>query len=197
MLFWLYYVLLFIVDLAGMAITVMTLPGLWLMVAAAAVYALLTHGNYIGWWTLAFLLLLATVAEIIEFTSSGAGAKRAGGGRAGLWGAILGGILGGIFLTFFIPIPVFGTLVGVCVGTFLGAMLGEYAFGREIGHSLKVGFGAAKGRLFGTFIKLGFGCVMLVITMGVGLPLGGCKAKRVTTVAPIRTTLPTTAPTTR
>jgi uncharacterized protein YqgC (DUF456 family) len=189
---WLYYLLLFVFELAGIAITVMTLPGLWLMLASAAVYALLTHGNYIGWWTLATLLVLATVAEIIEFTSSGAGAKRAGGGRAGIWGAIIGGIVGGIVLSFFIPIPVFGTLVGVCLGTFLGAMIGEFAFGREITHSLKIGFGAAKGRLFGTFIKLGFGCVMLVITMGVGLPIGGRKPAGATGVVPVRISPPIT-----
>jgi uncharacterized protein YqgC (DUF456 family) len=194
---WLHYLLLFVFELAGIAITVMTLPGLWLMLASAAVYALLTHGNYIGWWTLATLLLLATVAEIIEFTSSGAGAKRAGAGRAGIWGAIIGGIVGGIVLSFFIPIPVFGTLVGVCLGTFLGAMIGEFAFGREITHSLKIGFGAAKGRLFGTFIKLGFGCVMLVITMGVGLPIGGRKSAPSKLIAPAPTVLPSTAPTTR
>jgi uncharacterized protein YqgC (DUF456 family) len=193
---WLYYLLLLVFELAGIAITVMTLPGLWLMLAAAAVYALLTHGNYIGWWTLATLLVLATVAEIIEFTSSGAGAKRAGGGRAGLWGALLGGLLGGIFLSF-IPIPVLSTLVGVCLGTFLGAMIGELAFGREITHSLKIGFGAAKGRLFGTFIKLGFGCVMLMITMAVGLPIGGRKAVPGKTVAPVTTVAPSTAPATR
>jgi hypothetical protein len=193
---WLYYLLLFVFDLAGLAITVMTLPGLWLMLAAAAVYALLTHGNYIGWWTLATLLVLATVAEIIEFTSSGAGAKRAGGGRAGLWGALLGGLLGGIFLSI-IPIPVLSTLVGVCLGTFLGAMIGEFAFGREITHSVKIGFGAAKGRLFGTFIKLGFGCVMLMITMAIGLPIGGRKAAPGKTGAPVTTAAPSTAPATR
>jgi uncharacterized protein YqgC (DUF456 family) len=191
---WLYYLILFVFLLAGLALTVMTLPGLWLMLAATAIYAWVTHGDYIGWWTLLLLLLLATVAEIIEFVSSGAGAKRAGGGRAGLWGAIIGGILGGIFLSF-VPIPILSTLVGVCLGTFLGAMIGEFAAGREIAHSAMIGVGAAKGRLFGTVIKMGFGCIMLVITMGVGIPIHRHKTAPPRTAAP--TVVPTTTPTTR
>jgi hypothetical protein len=171
---WLYYLILFLFLLAGLAITVMTLPGLWLMLASAAVYAWITHGAFIGWWTLLILLILATTAELIEFLSSGAGAKRAGGGKAGLIGAIVGGILGGIFLSI-IPIPILSTLVGVCLGTFFGAMVGEFAMGREITHSAVIGFGAAKGRLFGTMIKMGFGCVMLLITMGAGFPIHGYK----------------------
>jgi hypothetical protein len=197
MLFWLYYILLFLLDVAGLALTVMTLPGLWLMLASAAVYGWLTRWNYIGWRTLVILLILATIAEIIEFTSSGAGAKRAGGGRAGLWGALVGALLGGLVLSFLLSfIPIIGTLVGVCVGTFLGAMIGEFATGRKITHSMKIGLGAAKGRLFGTFIKLGFGCLMLTITMGIGIPIGGRKAAPLA-AKPTKIVPPATAPTTR
>ena len=194
---WVYYILLFLVLISGLALTVMTLPGLWLMLAATAIYALLTHGYFISWWTLAVLLVLATIAEIIEFFSSGAGAKKAGGGKAGFWGALIGGIVGGIVLSFFIPIPIFGTLVGVCVGTFVGAMAGEMLAGRKIGHSAWIGFGAARGRLFGTFIKLGFGCVMLTITMAMGFPVGGSKPKvlpKVATPAILPATHPSTTP---
>ncbi|HEY2589427.1 MAG TPA: DUF456 domain-containing protein [Tepidisphaeraceae bacterium] len=194
---WVYYILLFLFLISGLALTVMTLPGLWLMVAATAIYAWFTHGYFISWWTLAVLLVLATIAEIIEFFSSGAGARKAGGGKAGFWGALLGGIVGGIVLSFFIPIPIFGTLVGVCVGTFVGAMAGELLAGREVGHSAWIGFGAARGRLFGTFIKLGFGCVMLTITMAMGFPVGGSKPKvlpKVATPATVPSTLPATHP---
>ena len=179
---WLYYLVLFLFLLAGLAITVMTLPGLWLMLASAAVYALITRGVYIGWSTLLILLILAAVAELIEILSSGAGAKRAGSGKAGLVGAVVGGILGGIFLSL-IPIPILSTLVGVCVGTFLGAMIGEFAAGKKITHSALVGVSAAKGRLIGTLIKIGVGCVMLLIAMGAGLPIH--KHKSIPTVPTI------------
>ncbi|HXE55071.1 MAG TPA: DUF456 domain-containing protein [Tepidisphaeraceae bacterium] len=190
MVHWLYYVCLFVVLLLGLAITIMTLPGLWLMLAAAAIYAWLTGGAYIGWWTLAALLVLAVTGEVVELASSGAGAKRAGAGRRGLWGALIGGVLGGIFLSF-IPIPVLSTLVGVCLGTFLGATIGELSGGRHVGHSALIGLSATKGRLVGTFQKLGLGCVMFVITMLVGLPIGRHK-----TPGPANSATTTTAPAT-
>lgn len=190
-----YHILLYLVLaailLAGLALTLMTLPGLWLMVASAAGYALLTHFQYIGWKTLGVLLIWAAVAEVVEITSSGAGAKKAGGGRAGLWGALIGGIVGGIWLSF-IPIPVISTLVGVCIGTFFGAMVGEFAFGRHIGHSAWIGLGAAKGRLVGTFVKLGFGVVMLIVTLVMALPFGGTKATKAAAHPSTPTTIPTT-----
>lgn len=192
---WVYYCILFVFLIGGLALTVMTLPGLWLMLAATAVYALLTHGWFVGWGTLLVLLVLAGTAEIIELLSSGAGAKKAGGGRAGLWGALIGGILGGIFLSF-IPIPVLSTFVGVCLGTFLGAMIGELAAGREVGHSAWIGLGAAKGRLFGTMIKLGFGLAMLCITLFMAFPLGGSKPAKAAPVKIAPTSAPVTLPTT-
>lgn len=196
---WLYYFILFAILICGLALTVMTLPGLWLMLAAAGIYAWLTQGYFISWWTLAILLVLAGVAELIEFFSSGTGAKKAGGGRAGFWGAMIGGIVGGVVLSFALAfIPIFSTLIGVCIGTFVGAMAGEMIAGRELGHSAWIGFGAARGRLFGTFIKLGFGCVMLCITMAMAFPVGGSKpasGPKGSTKLAAPATVPTTVPT--
>lgn len=190
------YLLLFVVLLLGLLITVMTLPGLWLMLAGAAMYAWLTHWAYMGPWTLATLLVLALAGEIVEIASSGAGAKRAGAGRRGLWGALIGGILGGLFLSV-IPIPILSTLVGVCLGTFLGAAIGELSGGREVGHSALIGVSAAKGRLVGTFQKLGFGCLMFLIAMVVGFPLPRHKTTATSKPRPSPATLPATAPAAR
>jgi uncharacterized protein YqgC (DUF456 family) len=192
---WVLYLCLFLLLLVGLGIVVMTLPGLWLMAASAGVYALLTHRYFIGWGTLAVLLVLALIAEIIETTAAGAGAKRAGGGRAGLWGAIIGGILGGIFLSF-IPIPIVSTFVGVCLGTFLGAMVGELSTGRDVRKSAIVGVGATGGRVFGTFVKLGFGLTMLVITMVMAFPLPSRK-KLAAPANPVTSVVVTTRPITQ
>ena len=164
------YLCLLLVLVLGLGLTLMTLPGLWLMLAATAVYAWLTSGWYVGWWTLATLLGLTVVAELIEVTSAGAGAHRAGAGRRGAWGALIGGIVGGIFLT--IPLWIVGTLIGVCLGTFAGAIIGELSGGRELGRSAWIGVAAAKGRFTGAMIKLGFGCLFFVIVLVTGFPMG-------------------------
>lgn len=175
---WLLYCCLFALLLTGLAVTVMTLPGLWLMLAVSALYGWGTGWQYLGWKTLGVLLALAALAEVIEITSAGAGAKRAGGGRRGMWGALIGGIIGGIVLS--IPLWFVGTLIGVCIGTFAGAMIGEFSAGRNLGRSALIGASAAGGRLKGTLIKVGFGCLMLVIAMWMALPIG--ESARTTTI---------------
>lgn len=166
------YICLFLVLLTGLAITVMTLPGLWLMLAATAGYAWATQWRFVGPWTLLILLVLAISGEIVEVGFQGAGAKKAGAGKRGTWGALIGGILGGIFLSF-IPIPIASTLAGVCIGTFVGALIGELSGGRNVGRSALIGVGAAKGRLLGTLAKVALGGFMIVIAMWMALPIGG------------------------
>ena len=191
-----YYAILFLLLLTGLAITVMTLPGLWLMLASAAAYAWLTGGRFLGWRTLVALLILAGLGEVVELAFAGGGAKKAGAGRRGTWGALIGGLLGGIFLSF-IPIPVVSTLVGVCLGTFLGAMIGELSGGREFGHSAVVGVGAAKGRLMGTLAKTALGGVMMALVLWTALPFHGRTSTPAATTRQVPTTTPATMVTTR
>ncbi len=162
MLVWLYYFLLLALLAGGLFLVLLTLPGLWLMAAATAGYGVLTHWRYFGANTLWTLLGASLIAEIVEVALGGAAAKKAGGGRRAMIGALIGGILGGIFLTI-IPIPIISTIVGICLGSFLGAGVCEMAGGESAAHSLRVGWGAAKGRFIGLVAKLGIGAVMVLI----------------------------------
>src|SRR4051812_35671860 len=140
-----YYLILLIVMLLGLAINVLGLPGLWLMVAALGGYAIATGWNvYVGWPSLIALVLLATLAELAEFFAGAAGSKAAGGRTRGMIGAIVGGFLGAIFLSI-IPIPVVAQVVGACLGAFVGAAVMEF-YDKDWRHSMRVGVGAAKGR---------------------------------------------------
>jgi uncharacterized protein YqgC (DUF456 family) len=171
LLHWVYYLLLLAVQLAGLFIVILGLPGLWVMVLAAALYAWGTHGAHVGGKGLVFLVVVAAAAEVVEFIAGAGGAKKAGASKAGVWGAIVGALLGGFFLTF-IPIPIVSTIIGVCLGAFLGAIAGELLAGREVVHSVNVGVGAAKGRFLGMMAKLSFGVLILVSTLWLALPTG-------------------------
>src|SRR5438067_11764882 len=60
----LYYIILLVVLFLGLAINVLGLPGLWLMVSAHAVYALVTGWNgYVCWPSLIAMIVLALIAE--------------------------------------------------------------------------------------------------------------------------------------
>src|SRR5438552_1541785 len=96
---WAYYSLLLIVSITGVALTVLTLPGTWLMLLVYIGYGILTKWAYVGWKSIVAMFILATVAEIIDTLASGAGAKKAGASRRAMLGAVIGGLLGAIFLT--------------------------------------------------------------------------------------------------
>jgi uncharacterized protein YqgC (DUF456 family) len=166
---WLYYILLLLIGLCGLFVTLLGLPGLWLMVAACAGYAWVTKWNiYVGWPSMIALLALAVLAEVVEFFAGAAGSKAAGGRTRGMIGAVVGAVIGGLALS---PVfPVVGTIFGACLGAFIGAALLEF-YDRDARHALRVGMGAAKGRFYGIVGKLAFGVVMFLIILIAALPL--------------------------
>jgi len=167
MIIWLYYLLMLLFCFAGLFLVLLTLPGLWLMLASAALYARLT--GHLGFRSLLALLALAMVGELLELVVGGVTTRRSGGGGLTIFGAGIGAVLGGIFLTF-IPIPVIGTLIGVCLGSFLGATLVELLRGKRLGRSLRVGMGAGFGRFGGMVVKIMIGIVMLLLILIAGFP---------------------------
>jgi uncharacterized protein YqgC (DUF456 family) len=169
----LFYLLLLVTDLCGIVLTAFTLPGLWLMVAGAAIYAWLTGGHFISWQTLIALLLLALIAEIVEIILGGAGAKKAGASGWGITGGFVGGIVGGICLSAVIPIPILGTVIGICLGCFIGAFAVELLLGQTLTQSVKIGFGSAAGKLTGIVGKVMIGVLMFFITLIAGCPHHG------------------------
>lgn len=171
---WIYYLVMMVVSVVGLALAIIGLPGIWLIVAAVGVYAYLTGGAYIGIWGLVLLIGLGVVAEILETVLGGVAAGRAGGSKRGMAGAVVGGIIGAIAGTPLIPIPLIGTIVGACVGSFLGAFGVEVLWlKRSTKDSLKVGTGAAAGKFAGMMTKLLFGGLMLVIAGIWSLPIWG------------------------
>lgn len=120
-----------IIAAAFAALAALGLPGTWLVIMLAAVVDLIEYfwtGSdelTFGWISFAIAIVLATVAEIIEFVAGAAGAKAGGATRRGTIGAIVGGFIGGIVGTFLIPIPLLGTLAGAALGAAAGALIGE------------------------------------------------------------------------
>ena len=157
---------------ACVLITLVGLPGAWLMVSGAIVITLLNplwdEEPIWGWMTIGIVLGLAVCGEIIETLAAGLGAKAGGGTKRGMVGAILGSIVGALACTFFIPIPLIGTLIGAIVGAFFGALLGELTH-QELatkGELAKSATGAAVGRVLGILGKAGIAaicwCVLLI-----------------------------------
>jgi uncharacterized protein len=166
---WVLYLLLLTAMVISLFLTILQLPGLWLILAFCAGYAWATGGAYIGVWTLVILLALAAVGEVLETLAAAAGAKKAGATKTGMLLAIVGAFVGGVVFTV-LTVPVLGTLIGVCVGAFFGGFAGDVLRGRRQDQAVRSGIGAAIGRVFGTIIKVSFGVAMLLVASFMAIP---------------------------
>jgi hypothetical protein len=156
----------------GWLMTLLALPGNWLIVAVAAGYASLIPAEEtrlgVSWQTVIVLAALAVVGELVELSAASRGVRQAGGSRSSAFLALVGSIIGafvGVFAG--IPIPFIGPLVAAVVfggmGAAAGAMLGERFRGRSFDATSEVGWAAFLGRLKGTLAKTLVGSVMVAV----------------------------------
>lgn len=185
-------ILVVLFGIAGIGLTILTLPGTWLAVIVAALCTW-WQPNLMSWWVVAAALALAILAEVIEFAASAVGTAKAGGTKHGGIGSLIGGIAGAIFgAPFFFGL---GAIPGAVIGAFLGAVIGEKGIGkRSWAESTKSGKGAAVGRLVATAFKIMFaGAIALLLA--VGSIVGIATAPRGDKVSPTPNVLPAPIPT--
>lgn len=144
-------------SLAGVVMTIITLPGTWFMLLVALA-AKLVVPDIFSWWIVGVAGGCVLAAEVADFAGSVAGAKVGGAGKAGMTGALVGGILGAIAGT--MVVPIIGTIVGGIVGAALLAIVLERNTARTWKESTKAGAGAAAGRVAATVVKSAFAIVM-------------------------------------
>lgn len=157
--------LLLLFCLLGLLALIVGLPGTFVIVAAATVYAWATDFTTMPWTVPAWLLGLALVAEVLELVAASATASSASEAPsrrvaiAALAGAIVGGIVGTPFL-FGI-----GSLIGAMAGAFAGAALAVGSSGGSWDDSMRIGLAALRGRLFGFVIKAAIAVTMILIVI--------------------------------
>jgi uncharacterized protein len=145
----------------GIGLTLVTLPGTWLMIVAALLCQW-WRPDMFSWWTLGVAIGLALLAEIIEFAASALGAAKAGGSKRGAIGATVGSLAGALLGSpFLFPI---GTIAGGVMGAGAGALLAERGLKQKTWtESSKVAGGAAVGRLIATVTKTSLAAVIAVL----------------------------------
>lgn len=127
------------------AILPLAVPGIILTIAAALIFVFWKGVAALGVFNLAVILTMGILYILLEWFGGVLGAKKFGGSKYGIFGAIVGGLLG---------IP-FGGLTGVLLGTILGAAIFEMVFDRaQFKNALKVGVGAGAGFLLGAVGKI-------------------------------------------
>ena len=160
-------VLLLLTNAVGVLLVALQLPGTWLMVVATSLFAWWRWGaetmSY-GWGTLAALLALAVLGEIVEFVAGAMGSTVAGGTKRGAAISVVTAIAGAILGSFLIPIPIAGTLLGAGIGAGLGALAGDKWAGKPWNEAWKVAGGAAVGKFSGAVGKLAIAAAMWLVT---------------------------------
>ncbi|MDP7061612.1 MAG: DUF456 domain-containing protein [Planctomycetota bacterium] len=135
------------------------LPGTWMIAAVG----LLGPAMGLGWTPFLVMVAAAGVGEILELLTATKVTKKAGAGKAGMWGCLIGGFVGAIFATPLIPIPIIGTLLGSSFGALAGAILFEMVFATKQTHELMdIGVGAFLGVLIGKILKMAIGAFQVV-----------------------------------
>lgn len=149
-----------LINFAWLVLTLLGLPGNWLMIVTAALVAWWVDGPIIGRWVFVAVIALAVTGELVELVAGAIGSKRGGGTRWGAIGALVGGIAGALTGTMMIPIPVVGTILGAAGGAFAGATAMELTSGRAGGEAVRAGRGAAIGHVTGNLTKFALGCAI-------------------------------------
>ncbi len=150
-------VILGIVCTLGVLLTLLGLPGTWIMLLAALGIEL-WRPELLGNGVLITSAVLCVLAEVVEFAAGAVGAKRAGGSKRAAVGAVIGGLVGGLVGTVVILIPIVGTLLGASLGAGIGAAAMELTIEhrRNADAAGKVAAGAFVGRLLATVFKTMF-----------------------------------------
>jgi len=144
--------LLFLVfEAALLGLNAVGLPGNWLLLALAVVYAALTRFEQLGWVALVVMGALALLAEGLELVVGLTYTAKRGATRLGTLGAFVGGLAGAVLLAGFLP-PI-GPMLGAFGGTFAGAFLLQYLGERRHASALRAGRAAFVGRLLASAVK--------------------------------------------
>ncbi len=138
------------------------LPGTWMILGAALVYAWVTGFAEVGGGMLFMFLLLAAVGEVVEYVFGIAGARRFGSSNRGIVFSFLGGFVGAV-----VGAPLFfgfGAIPGALIGAFLGAVLIElHTYGTaEWRKAVRSGWGNFIGRIAGVITKMAIAIGMIV-----------------------------------
>jgi len=140
--------------LAGVAgLLLPAIPGAPLLFGGLFLASWWENFEYVGFWTLTALAILAVLTYVVDFVAGAMGAQKYGASNRAMLGAALGAIVG-----------IFFGLVGVIVGPFVGAMIAEFSLDdKNLDDASRAGYGATIGLLLGTAFKMALAFTMLGI----------------------------------
>jgi uncharacterized protein YqgC (DUF456 family) len=152
-----------IVLFLGLFSIIFGLPGTILIAADVIIYAIVTGFHPIGWKVILIMIVLAVLAEALEFFIGMSVALQFGLSVKGFWASIFGSVIGATLLTpFFLG---FGAIAGAFLGGFAGVFTVEMIRQRQMKPAFRAGYGMILGRIAGICTKGTLAFVMVVISL--------------------------------
>ncbi len=146
---------------AGVVVSCLSLSGMWLVAAAAALAAVITDGPFPNMWTVIAFVVLSGLVEIADIAAGAWGVRRRGGSKLAGVMAVVGGMFG-LALGSFIPVPILGSLIGMLAGSFGLVFAVERHRLKRTGEAACIAWGAVLGRVFMIVLKV---CVTMGMTV--------------------------------
>jgi len=157
------FIVFLIFAFAGLVSIVFGLPGNFIILADCLLYGWYGGFKLITLNVIIVLIVLAAVAEALEFTLGVAGAKKWKSSNKAVVASIAGGLGGAV-----VGAPLFfgaGAVLGAFIGAFLGAFLVEYVRGLGLKLAVESGWGVFVGKVGGMAAKGLLSVVMIVISI--------------------------------
>lgn len=137
-----------------------SMPANWVALALVALWKVLYPAS-MTWNFILIMLVLAGLAEGLEFFLQARYAGRYGATTRGNVGGIIGAIAGAIFgAPFFLGL---GALVGALGGAWVGCLIGELP-GRSRQEAMRAAKGSFVGKALGFTVKIAIGAVITVMS---------------------------------
>jgi uncharacterized protein YqgC (DUF456 family) len=152
--------LLILGGLLALPLIALGLPGTWIYLAVVGLWKIFHDALPISWTVILIAFVIATIAEVIEFTLAARYTSRYGGSRRAGWGAIIGGVIGAVVG---VPVPVVGSIIGSFAGAFIGALAAEYSVHQRHADAGRVAWGALVGRVMAIAVKVSLTFVIMVL----------------------------------
>lgn len=140
-----------VIMLGGVAMTIVGLPGNFIIVLTGLIYGYYDHFEHVDYTVLAVVIGVFIISEMIEFGAGLIGAKQGKASKRSMLAAVIGTVVGGIWGTAILPL--FGSILGALLGAFVITTLAEYTKVKDAEQAKRVAISILKGQIVGMIFK--------------------------------------------
>lgn len=150
-----------VMILGGVIMTIVGLPGNFIIVLTGLAYGYYDHFEHVDYAIIAIVFGVFIISEIFDFGAGLIGAKQGKASQRSMLAAVFGTVLGGIWGTAILPLV--GSVLGALLGAFVITALAEYTKVKNAEQAKRVAISVLKGQIVGMILKTATAVGMAII----------------------------------